>query len=68
MEEILYTIIMAIAFLIPGFIITSINKRVIPIVDKEYKTKLFENFIYSFLNIFLFNTNLQNLFEYRLVA
>lgn len=55
MEEILYTIIMAIAFLIPGFIITSINKRVIPIVDKEYKTKIFENFIYSFLNIFLWS-------------
>lgn len=53
MKDILYTIIAAIAFLIPGFIVTSITKRVIPIVDKEYKTKILENFIYSFLNIFL---------------
>lgn len=55
MEEILYTIIMAIAFLIPGFIITSITKRIIPLVDREYKTRIFENFIYSFLNIFLWS-------------
>lgn len=53
MENILYTIIAAIAFLIPGFIVTSITKRVIPIIDKEYKTRILENFIYSFLNIFL---------------
>lgn len=55
MEEIIYTIIAAIAFLIPGFIVTNITKRVIPLVDKEYKTKIFENFIYSFLNIFLWS-------------
>ena len=55
MNDILYTIIAAIAFLIPGFVVTSITKRVIPIVDKEYKTIILENFIYSFLNIFLWS-------------
>lgn len=53
MNNILYTIISAIAFLIPGFIITNIIRRVIPKVDKDYKTSVLENFIYSFLNIFL---------------
>lgn len=53
MEEILYTIMVAIAFLIPGFIITSITKRIIPSIDKDYKTKILENFIYSFINIFI---------------
>lgn len=61
MKDILYTIIAAIAFLIPGFIVTSITKRVIPIVDKEYKTKILENFIYSFLNIFLWSIPIANL-------
>lgn len=55
MKDILFTIIAAIAFLIPGFIITSSTKRVMPIVEKEYKTRIFENFIYSFLNIFLWS-------------
>jgi len=53
MNNILYTIISAIAFLIPGFITTYIIRRVIPKVDKDYKTSVLENFIYSFLNIFL---------------
>ena len=53
MNNILYTIISAIAFLIPGFIITNIIRRVIPKVDKDYKTNVLENFIFSFLNIFL---------------
>lgn len=53
MEETLYTIMAAIGFLIPGFIVTSITRRVIPLAEREYKIKIFENFIYSFLNIFL---------------
>ena len=53
MENILYEIIVAIAFLIPGFIVTWITRKVIPVGDKEYKVKIFENFIYSFINIFL---------------
>lgn len=55
MSEILYTILAAITFLIPGFITTSILKRVIPVKNKEYKTQIFENFIYSFLNMFLWS-------------
>lgn len=63
MEEILYTIIAAIAFLIPGFIITNLKKRVVPEVDKDYKTKIFENFIYSFLNIFLWSLPLYKIYS-----
>jgi len=62
MDKILYTIIAAIAFLIPGVIVTSIVKRVIPIVDKEYKTIVLENFIYSFINIFLWSIPIYNIY------
>ncbi len=62
MEEILYTIIAAIAFLIPGFITTTIVKKIIPIVNKEYKYNILENFIYSFLNIFIWAIPIHNIY------
>lgn len=45
MTEILYTIIAAIAFLIPGFIISELVQRIIPVINKDYKIRILEYFI-----------------------
>ncbi len=62
MTEILYTIIAAIAFLIPGFIISELVQRIIPVINKDYKIRILEYFIYSFLNIFLWAIPIYNVY------
>lgn len=62
MKEILYTIIAAITFLIPGFIILGLIQKIIPVIDKDYKTKILECFIYSFLNMFLWAIPIYNVY------
>lgn len=63
MEEIIYTIIAAVAFIIPGSIVVSITKRVIPKNENEYKTKILEYFIYSFLNFFIWAIFIYNIYS-----
>lgn len=53
MEEILCTVLLSIAFIVPGFIITSIKNSIIANKDKEYSVKLIDFFVYSFFNLFL---------------
>ena len=50
MYENMVTILFAIGFIIPGFIVISILNRVIPNQKKEYKYSILEFFIYSSLN------------------
>ena len=63
MEEIIYTIIKAIAFIIPGSIVTNITRRVIPKSEKEYNEKILEYFIYSFLNFFIWSILIFNIYS-----
>ena len=63
MEEIIYTIIAAVAFVIPGSIVTSITRRVIPKGENEYNTKILEYFIYSFFNFFIWSILIYNIYS-----
>ena len=63
LEEIIYTIIKAIAFIIPGSIVTNITRRVIPKSEKEYNEKILEYFIYSFLNFFIWSILIFNIYS-----
>ncbi len=53
MNDIIFSICMAIAFIIPGFIIIGVTERSIPKGKKEYNLKLLDFFIYSFINAIL---------------
>lgn len=61
--EVLYPVILAIAFIIPGFIITSIKNKVIPCRNKEYNMKIINFFVYSFLNLFLWSIPIYLMFK-----
>lgn len=61
--EVLYTVILAIAFIIPGFIITTIKNKVIPSKNKEYNMKIIDFFAYSFLNLFLWSIPIYLMFQ-----
>ncbi len=63
MEEIIYTIMAAVAFIIPGSIVISITRRVIPKKENEYNTKILEYFIYSFLNFFMWSILIYNIYS-----
>jgi len=63
LTEILYTLILGIAFIIPGFIITSIKNKIIPTQNKEYKVKIVEFFVYSFVNLFLWGMPLCKMYK-----
>lgn len=63
MTEILYTLILGIAFIIPGFIITSIKNKIVPTQNKEYKVKIVEFFVYSFVNLFLWGMPLCKMYK-----
>lgn len=63
MEEIIYTIMAAVAFIIPGSIVISITRRVIPKKENEYNTKVLEYFIYSFLNFFMWSILIYNIYS-----
>ena len=53
MNDIMFSICMAIAFIIPGFIIIGVTERNIPKRKKDYNLKLLDFFIYSFINAIL---------------
>ena len=63
MEEIIYTIMAAVAFIIPGSIVISITRRVILKKENEYNTKILEYFIYSFLNFFMWSILIYNIYS-----
>lgn len=63
MEEIIYTIMAAVAFIIPGSIVISITRRVIPKKENEYNTKILEYFIYSFLNFFMWSILIYDIYS-----
>lgn len=53
----------AVAFIIPGSIVISITRRVIPKKENEYNTKVLEYFIYSFLNFFMWSILIYNIYS-----
>lgn len=53
----------AVAFIIPGSIVISITRRVIPKKENEYNTKILEYFIYSFLNFFMWSILIYNIYS-----
>lgn len=53
MDENIITMLYAIGFIIPGFIVISIVNRIIPRQKKEYKYGILEFFIYSTINAFI---------------
>ena len=59
----MYTIMAAVAFIIPGSIVISITRRVIPKKENEYNTKILEYFIYSFLNFFMWSILIYNIYS-----
>lgn len=63
MEEIIYTIMAAVTFIIPGSIVISITRRVIPKKENEYNTKILEYFIYSFLNFFMWSILIYDIYS-----
>lgn len=63
MIEILYTVILGIAFIIPGFIIVSIKNKAVPNQNKEYKVKVIDFFTYSFINLFIWGIPLYKMYQ-----
>lgn len=53
MTDIIFSACMAIAFIIPGFIVVGTIERIIPKRKKDYSLKLLDFFIYSFINLIL---------------
>jgi len=53
----------AVTFIIPGSIVISITRRVIPKKENEYNTKILEYFIYSFLNFFMWSILIYDIYS-----
>lgn len=63
MDDIWYNIILAIIFIIPGFIVIGVIERIIPKGKKEYNFKLLDFFIYSFINALLWSIPIYSIYN-----